>query len=434
MAFQARPVSMRDQHTSSDGRLGALTIVTMLFFMWGFITALNDILIPHLKPVFDLTYPQILFIQTAFFGAYFVFALPSGKLVDVIGYRKTMVTALIVMAIGALLFIPAASLPSFPFFLFALIVLAAGVTALQTSANPYVAVLGPPQTASSRLNLTQAFNSLGTTLAPPIGGLLILSATSKKVEELRLMAPSVLHDYRVAEAGRVKVPYLIIAIVLLCLAGLISVWKLPTLTLTSDFRTSAEGDGISLWKRSHLMLGVAAIFLYVGAEVSIGSFLVNYLGQSYIAGLAPRVAAIYVSLYWGGAMVGRFIGAGLMQKIRANVILAIAAGAATLLVLTSVLTFGHTAMWAIILVGLFNSIMFPTIFTLATAGLGPLTGRGSGLLVAGIVGGAIVPLLQGWLAERIGLHHAFLLPILCYAFIGFYGVRGYLDRDTRELN
>ncbi|MBV9889055.1 MAG: sugar MFS transporter [Acidobacteria bacterium] len=398
-----------------------LAMVTTLFFMWGFLTSLNDILIPHLKTVFDLNYAKAMLIQFAFFTSYFVFSLPSGKLIDAVGYKKAMVAGLFTMGIGALLFLPAASVPSFPFFLTALIVLAAGMTILQVSANPYVAILGPEKTAASRLNLAQAFNSLGTTIGPKLGGMLILSSAPLAAGAIAAMSAPQLQAYRVEQASSVKTPYLIFALALMALGVAIALFKLPAIASVEQ-RSAAGHD--SIWHHTHLILGAIGIFVYVGAEVSIGSFLVNYFSQPDIGNISEQAAAGLLSFYWGGAMVGRFIGSALQQKIAANKILGVAALVAALLVITSMLTFGHLAMWTIIAVGLFNSVMFPTIFTLGIEGLGPLTGDGSGLLVAAIVGGAIIPELQGIIADRIGIHHAFFLPILCYIYIAYFAFVG----------
>jgi FHS family L-fucose permease-like MFS transporter len=388
--------------------------------MWGFITVLNDVLVPHLKSIFDLTYAKVMLIQFAFFAAYFIFSLPAAKIVHVLGYKKTMVVGLFTMGVGALLFIPAASVPSYPLFLGALMVVAAGITALQVAANPYVAVLGPANTASSRLNLAQAFNSLGTTIGPYVGGLFILTAAPKAMEVIRAMSADAQQAYRVQEASSVKVPYLLIGIVLFLLAGAIASFKLPPVPSAERHGTVAD----SVWKHRNLALGTIAIFVYVGAEVSIGSFLINYISQADIGNVSIFVAAKYVSYYWGGAMVGRFIGSAVLQKVRTGTVLGIAALVASLLVCVSMLTFGSVAMWTIILVGFFNSVMFPSIFTLGIAGLGPLTGDGSGFLIMAIVGGAILPVIQGVMADRIGVHHAFLLPVICYLYIAYYAFKG----------
>jgi MFS transporter, FHS family, L-fucose permease len=406
----------------SSTNLAAMAMVTTLFFFWGFVTVLNDILVPHLKAIFDLNYARVMLIQFAFFSAYFIFSIPSAKIVDAVGYKKTMVTGLFTMGVGALLFIPAASTASFPLFLGALMILAAGITALQVAANPYVTVLGPPETASSRLNLTQAFNSLGTTIGPYLGGLLILNASFKGTDETRQMSAAVLQAYRVQEASSVKLPYLIIGIALIIFGVIIGLFKLPAIP------GAVRHDGIavktSLWKYRQLVFGAIGIFVYVGAEVSIGSFLINYFGQHEIGGLTELAAAKYVTYYWGGAMVGRFIGSAILQKVKTGTVLAVAAIAACALVCISMSTTGSVAMWSIILVGFFNSVMFPSIFTLGIAKLGPLTGDGSGIMIMAIVGGAILPVLQGALADRIGIHHAFIIPAVCYLYILYYALRG----------
>ena len=418
------PVAEASQPAS--GYKKALIVVTTLFFMWGFVTVLNDVLVPHLKSIFDLSYFRVMLIQFSFFSAYFIFSIPSAKLIDTIGYKKTMVAGLLTMSLGAFLFIPAASVPSYPLFLGALMVLAAGITALQVAANPYVAVLGSPQTASSRLNLSQAFNSLGTFIGPYLGGLLILSPAAKSMEVVRQMSAEALQAYRVHEASSVKLPYLVIGLTLFALAIAIASFRLPPMPQAEHH----EKGGGSLWKYRHLILGAVGIFVYVGAEVSIGSFLINYFSQSYIGNITEAQAAKYVSLYWGGAMVGRFIGSAILQKVRTGTVLGIAAITAALLVCSSMLSFGHFAMWSIILVGLFNSVMFPSIFTLGIAELGPLTGDGSGLLIMSILGGAIIPLVQGALADRIGIHHAFVLSVICYLYIVFYAFRGSVPKQT----
>ena len=414
---------------SSQNYTRPLTIVTTLFFMWGFLTCLNDILVPHLKSIFDLSYARVMLIQFAFFSAYFLFSIPWSKIVNAIGYQKSMVAGLLCMAVGAFLFVPAASSASFSLFLGALIVLAAGITGLQVAANPYVVVLGKPQTASSRLDLTQAFNSLGTTIAPKLGGLLILASAPLAIEEIRTLSPTALHLYRVQQAASVKMPYTVIGIALLLLAVLIATSKLPTIP-HAEYRPEAKGVD-SVWKHPNLVFGALGIFAYVGAEVSIGSFLVNYFGQPEIAGFSAKTAAGYVSFYWAGAMIGRFLGAGLLRKFRAGHLLGAFTICTSLLVSLSMLTHGHFAMWSILAVGFFNSIMFPTIFSLGVAELGPLTGNGSGILNMAIVGGAIVPLIQGAIADHIGIHHAFFIPVICYLYILYYALSGSKPNSER---
>ncbi len=419
----------KQEHTveSAGGNTSrALAMVTMLFFIWGFLTSLNDILVPHLQDIFNLSYFQSGLIQFAFFSAYFLFSVPAGKVVETIGYKKTMVAGLLVMAASAFLFLPASAVPSYPFFLGAMIVLAAGVTALQVAANPYVSVLGPPSTASSRLNLTQAFNSLGTTLAPFFGSYLILRGVNISPETLKSFSPERLLAYHQHEASTVRLPYIGIGLTLILVAAAIAIFKLPRIQTTQEFRPMGDSNNPmgSVLQHRNLVLGVVAIFLYVGAEVAIGSYLIKYFVQPDTGNLSIKTAANYVAFYWGGAMIGRFIGAGVLQRVKAGTAVGFVAIAAFVLTIVSILSFGSLAVWSILLVGLFNSIMFPSIFTLGIAGLGPLTGKGSGLLVMGIVGGAIIPLAEGKVADMIGLHHAFIIPALCYIFIAYYGFIG----------
>jgi len=420
-----RSTASPDSATPSYAR--PLAVVTTLFFMWGFLTSLNDILVPHLKSIFDLSYTRAMLVQFAFFSAYFLFSVPWSKAVNIIGYQRSMVAGLLTMTVGSFLFIPAASSASYPLFLTALVILACGITGLQVAANPYVVVLGKPKTASSRLDLTQAFNSLGTTIGPKIGGLLILSAAPLALEQLRQLAPQALQAYRVQTAATVKMPYTVISVALLLLAVLIGASKLPKI----ESAHAAQKSDDTIWKHPNLTLAALGIFAYVGAEVSIGSFLVNYFGLPEVRGLSAKTAAGFVSFYWGGAMIGRFLGAGILRRVKAGYALAFCAIAAGTLVTVSMLVDGHAAMWTILAVGLFNSIMFPTIFSLGEAELGTLTGSGSGLLNMAIVGGAIVPLLVGAMADRVGLHHAFVIPVLCYLYILYYGLSGSKPNSER---
>ncbi len=422
MAIVSSPTSSASLNNRTHTDFRAMSIATTLFFMWGFLTSLNDILIPHLKSIFALSNAEAALIQFAFFGSYFVFAIPGGKLVEYRGYKQTMVVGLLVAAMGAVLFIPAAHMASYPVFLGALVILAAGITFLQVSANPFVTSVGPGATASSRLNLSQAFNSLGTTIAPKIGGLLILgTAVPYTVGELQQLAPAQLQAYRAQQAGTVQMPYIVITVILLLLAGLLAAVKLDSREhLTVDMRPIA-GFGGSIWQEKWLLLGALGIFVYVGAEVSIGSFLIGYFEQPQIGGMTAAAAATYVSFYWGGSMIGRFIGSAILTRVRTGTLLGIFAAVACLLVLASMFSTGHTAMWTILAVGLFNSIMFPSIFTLGLTGLGELTSKGSSLMVQAIVGGALLPLLYGKLADGIGYQKAFIVPALCYVFIAVYG-------------
>lgn len=393
----------------------ALTSLTFLFFIWGFITCLNDILIPHLKNVFDLSYTQAALVQFCFFSAYFIVSLPAGLLVRRAGYQRGMVIGLLIAASGCVLFYPAAASQTYALFLTALFVLASGITILQVAANPYVTALGPAHTASSRLTMTQAFNSLGTTVAPWFGSLMIIGAVT---------AAAGTAEYKAQEAAAVQLPYLGLAAALLVLALVFSFLKLPVITEHQQ-EDKMNADPGSAWRFSHLWLGALGIFVYVGAEVSIGSFLVNFMAEPTVAALAEKDAAQYLTYYWGGAMVGRFIGAAVMQKIAAGKVLAFNSVVSVLLIALAVSSSGSLAMWALLGVGLFNSIMFPTIFSLAVTGLGRFTSNGSGVLCAAIVGGAIVPVLQGILADHIGLQLSFLIPLVCYLYICYYGLVGH---------
>ncbi len=409
--------------TRSTGNRAAMAVMTTIFFMWGLITSLNDVLIPHLKSMFTLNYAEVMLVQSTFFGAYFIMSLPSGKVVAHFGYRASIIAGLIVTGIGALLFLPAAKAQSYPLFLFAFFVLASGITLLQVAANPYVSLLGPAKLASSRLNLVQALNSLGTTIAPKLGGLLILSTAVLGTVELAKLSPAAQTAYKLQQAHSVQGPYVVIAIVLFALALLVWLCHLPQLENTDEADDSRHRFADAL-QHARVWFGMLAIFLYVGAEVSIGSFMINYLALPEIGHMTEARAAGFVSLYWGGAMVGRFIGSALLTRIDTRKLLAFNAGIAVLLVATTMLAHGNIAVTSVVVIGLFNSVMFPNIFTLGIEDCGPLTGKVSSLLVMAIVGGAVIPWLQGALADQIGVHHAFVLPMLCYLYIIFYGLKG----------
>ncbi len=442
------------EHSAGKNYTTPLILLTSLFFMWGFITCLNDILIPHLKALFDLTYTKTMLIQFTFFGAFALVSVPAGIIIGKIGYQKGIVLGLCVAGLGALMFYPASIVVNYGLFLAGLFVLASGITILQVSANPYVSILGPPKTASSRLNLTQALNSLGTTIAPVFGAMLILNELVIDKAE---------------KAASVQGPYIGIALTLFAIAVVFIFAKLPVI-IPQTYKDSAG----SAWQYRHLVLGAIAIFVYVGAEVSIGSFLINFFAEPNIGGLSESEGAKYVALYWGGAMIGRFFGAVSLSNIPQqrrtiyfglififafflawwltadlmlaciflifvliNVIafyfgknlpaatLAIFASIVIVLVIITVSTAGTVSMWPIVAVGLFNSIMFPTIFTLAIDGLGKHTSQGSGILCMAIVGGAIIPVIMGMMADAFGIHHSFLITIVCYAYILFYGLKGH---------
>ena len=411
--------------TGAENHHRALVIVTMLFFMWGLLTSLNDVLIPHLKAIYTLSYVQAMLVQFCFFGAYFIVSLPAGGLIRRIGYQKGAVAGLVIAAAGCAMFYPAAN-SGYGLFLAGFFVLASGITILQVAANPYVTVLGPAKTASSRLTLTQAFNSLGTTIGPLFGGLLILAADvpAVAVAAVDALSATELAAHRAAEAATVQVPYLILSGLLLTLAIVFAVARLPRVTHADDAVTpGSDHADRSILRHPNLVLGTIAIFLYVGAEVSIGSFLVNFMGEKNIAALPAAEAAKYVSYYWGLAMVGRFIGFAVMRRVSPGKTLAFNAACAAALILATILGEGRMAMYTILAVGLFNSIMFPTIFSMALHRLGKLTGQGSGLLCMAIVGGAIVPFVQGYFADSIGIQASFYVPMVCYGFILFFGMK-----------
>ena len=398
---------------------GPFIIVTSLFFIFGFITNLNMALVPHLRAVFDLHYGPAMLAESAFFLAYFVFSAPTAKLIENIGYKNTMVVSLFMQVVGALLFIPAARFTNFPLFLTASFVIGAGVTALQTSVNPYISILGPEKSAPVRLNLAQAANSIGGTIAPLLAGAYILT------DPLKLMSKAGIAD-------TVRVPYLLIAGGLLILGLAVAFLHLPHITATQSFRPAKDGDPIlsrSIWGYKHTVLGAVGIFLYVGVEVGLASIMVNYFRAQGIP--SAKEASSLIALYWFGALIGRLLGAWLVSKIPSGRLLGIFGFAATVLVVVSMLTSGHVAIWALILCGFFNSIMFPNIFTLGIVGLGPLTSKGSGLIMTAVVGGAVVPFLFGALADRVGIQHAFIIPILCYLFIAYYGLSG--SKPTRTV-
>jgi FHS family L-fucose permease-like MFS transporter len=386
--------------------------------MWGFCTVLNDVLVPYLKAVFGMDYVQTMLIQLSFFGAYLLLALPAAELVGRLGYKTAIVAGLAIMAIGCLTFIPAAKIPSYELFLLALFGLACGMTILQVAANPYMAIIGSPKTSAARLNLAQGFNSVGTLLAPLFGSLFIL----KNAHAGLVAADTVLtSSERAADAQIVQIPYLGIAIVLLVLAIIVHRARLVTTRMPHVDR----GNMGPLIANRMLLMGILAIFVYVGGEVSIGSFLISYMASSHIGQLSTADAAGYLSFYWGGAALGRFIGALALRFIPPSKMLADNCVAAVFLLLLSMAARGPLAMWSVILVGLCNSIMFPTIFALAIRGLGTLTGRGSALLVMAISGGAVVPMLQAVLADQLGITISFCVPLFCYVLVWLFAMRNY---------
>ncbi|MCL1125948.1 sugar MFS transporter [Shewanella surugensis] len=390
--------STQSQGSTSNNYRFPLASMCVLFFFIGFITVLNDVLIPHLKEMFSLNYTQAMLIQFCFFSAYFVVSVPAGFLVHKVGYKRSVIVGLLTTALGCVLFYPAASLHLYWFFLLALFVLASGLTILQVSINPYVVALGPERMASSRLNLAQALNSLGTTIGPFFAGMMLLSAAGIA-----------------AGASAVKLQYLMLASVLIIAAIIVKTLKLPEINQSSK---PLEGnDGRSIWQAKQTLFGAVAIFFYVGAEVGIGSFLINYFELQHIGNMPAASAAHFVGYYWGGAMIGRFIGSVVTRVVKPQFALMFNGSMAILLLCISMNTSGHVAMWSILAVGLFNSIMFPTIFSLAIKGLDTHTSRGSGLLCLAIVGGAIMPLVQGGIADLMDVQASFIIPALSYLVI-----------------
>lgn len=410
--------------TATPRYASALSSLTVLFFMMGFITCLNDILIPYLKGLFTLSYAKVNLVNFCFFGAYLVMGVPAGLVVKRFGYKRGMLFGFLVAAVGCFLFFPAAESRTFGLFLGALFVLATGIVTLQVAGNPYVSILGSPETASSRLTLTQAFNSLATTIAPFLGSWLILSHLPDLKKLTAAQAASL-------DVTAVQYLYLGIGAVLVLISLLLSFLKLPHIAHAE----APAGDTSRAWSYRHLLLGLVGIFTYVGAEVAIGSHIVSYLGQPEVMNMPAARAGYMVMFYWGGAMVGRFLGIGVLRRFRPGRVLAVNAVLAMALVLLSVNTSGYVAMGSLLAVGLMNSIMFPVIFTLAVAGLGRHTDDASGLLSAAIVGGAVIPPLFGLIADSHsgggGVHAlrlAFGLPVLCYAYIVWYGLRGHVRR------
>jgi FHS family L-fucose permease-like MFS transporter len=398
----------------------ALTLLASLFFMWGFITVINNTLLPHLKSVFELDYTRTTLIESVWFIAYFFASIPSAKLIERIGYQKSLVTGLLIMAAGALGMVLAASLPSYGVTLVMLFVIASGITLLQVAANPYVAVVGPAETSSSRLNLVQAMNSAGTMLAPIFGAYLILGrSVGGTAKAGTVLTPA----ERLADAHSVVLPYVLVAIVLAVLAIVIARFPLPAMGAATSRMAKEERKAHSLWKHRNLVFGIPAIFIYLIAEIGVANLFVNFVGQPQIADLTPEEGGRYLTLLWGGMMVGRFIGSAVMQRVEATTVLAFASVGAFIVMLIASTATGPIAMWALISVGLFHSIMFPTIFTLGIRGLGPLTEEGSGLLIMAIAGGALV-VVQGKLADAYGLQTSFLLTAACELYVLFYALWG----------
>jgi FHS family L-fucose permease-like MFS transporter len=403
-----------------------LTLVTSLFFLWAFGVNLNDILIPHLKKAFHLTDFRSSLIQTAFFGGYFLAALPAGWLMEKIGYKRGILVGLLICAIGALLFIPAASVRLYAFFLFALFIMACGQGVLEVAANPYVTILGPPESSERRLNLAQSFNSVGAVVTPIVGAAFILSGVEYSRTQLSAMTPAQLGAYQTAEAATVKVPYLVIAGLFLAVAALIFFSHLPEVREEDgDKQTPSAAPGLrGLWPYKHLLKGVLGQFFYVGAQIGVASFVIRF-AQYSMPGIPEKHAANYLKLHMLGFMIGRFAGSAIMKHVPAPRLLSLF-GVSALTCLTVVLVgIGAAPMWALVLLGFFHSIMFPTIFALSLKHLGPYTKLGSSLLVMSIIGGAVVPATMGYISDMSSIRYAFLVPFLCHLYVLYFATRGY---------
>ena len=423
----ANPTQNSGISASVSGDTGSLRLfVFALFFIFGGITSLNDVLIPKLRELYTLDYREAMLVQSAFFAAYFLVSLPAAALVRRIGYMRTASAGLIFMTLGCLLFVPASAFGLFGAFLAAIFVLAAGITTVQVVANPLISMLGPPASAHSRLTFAQAFNSLGTTIFPYFGAILILG-------DLATADRSSLHDealraYTSQATHAVMLAYVGLALALIVIA--FAVWQARNRLQEARAADAASGSSFALLREPRFAFGALCIFLYVGAEVAIGSVIVNYLMQADVLGLAQGEAGRHVPWYWGGALVGRFIGAWLLRVVSPGKVLATAAAVAILLLAISGGTSGALSGYSLLAIGLFNSIMFPTIFSLASEGLGARAAQGSGIICVAIVGGAIVPLLTGTVADLSGLKLALSVPALCYAVIVAFGI--YARRPRAE--
>jgi MFS transporter, FHS family, L-fucose permease len=423
----AAPASQRQSVPVTERRfLVPFVLITSLFFLWAFGVNLNDILIPHLKKAFGLSDFQSSFIQVAFFGGYFLAAFPAGRVMERIGYKKGILAGLFLCAVGAILFLPASSSRIYGFFLFALFVMACGQSFLEVAANPYVTILGPAASAERRLNFAQSFNAVGAVLSPIVGRTFILTGVENSPAQIAAMSAAQLEAYRASEASTVKGPYLLIAAIFLVVAVLIQAVHLPDVQETgAEAGTSGKVlNSGSVLSHPHLVKGVAAQFFYVGAQVGVASFVIRY-AQFSVPGTPAKTAALYLLLHQIGFMAGRFIGSAVMKKIAAPRLLSLFAAASLICAVIALLATGLISVWAVVLIGFFHSIMFPTIFALSIKNLGALTKRGSSLLVMAILGGAFFPAIMGRISDESSIQRAFVVPLLCYVFILYFGLSGY---------
>jgi FHS family L-fucose permease-like MFS transporter len=421
---------------TSPGLVFPFIAITILYFAFGFITNLNQGMVPELKQIFEvhgLTTWQAMLANFAFFAAYFVFATPAAWLIENIGYKATMIVSLFVQVVGALLFLPAASMVSFPLFMTAIFIVGAGVTALQTSANPYAASLGPEESAPARLTLAQAFNSLGATIAPFIAGTFILTSKVLDPSVVAQQSPEDQHAYQMHIANTVRMPYIIVAVALLILGVAVAFAHLPHIKAEEKKEAGGAVAQRSIWTFRHTVLASIGIFCYVGVEVGLATTMVLYFSDSGHGGLAAmtvQYAQELVALYWGGALVGRLLGPLMMNAMKPGKLLGLFGGCAAVLVVLSMFLPGYAAVGALLLAGFFNSVMFPTIFALGIVGLGPLTSRGSGIITTMVVGGALVPPFMGFLVDHSNYQVALIIAVLCYVYIAWYGVSGSKPTQT----
>jgi FHS family L-fucose permease-like MFS transporter len=401
-------------------------LVTSLFFLWAFGVNLNDILIPHLKKAFRLSDFRSSLIQTAFFGGYFLAALPAGWLMQKIGYKRGILVGLLTCATGSLLFIPAASMRLYIFFLFALFVMACGQGVLEVAANPYVTILGPPESSERRLNFAQSFNSVGAVVTPIVGAAFILSGVEYSRTQLSARSPAQLQAYQIAEANTVKGPYLVIAGVFLAVAALIFFSRLPEVREEdgADATPNAVGGLRALWPYKHLLKGVLAQFFYVGAQIGVASFVIRF-AQYSVPGLPEKQAANYLKLHLLGFMIGRFAGSAIMKRVAASRLLSLFGMSALICLMIVLMGTGVAPLWALVLLGFFHSIMFPTIFGLSLKHLGPHTKLGSSLLVMSIIGGAVFPAIMGYISDMSSIRYAFWVPLVCHLYVLYFAAAGY---------
>jgi len=410
-------------------------LITGLFFLWAFGVNLNDILIPHLKRAFGLSDFQSSYIQVAFFGGYFLAAFPAGRLMERIGYKRGILMGLALCAVGAVLFVPASSAHVYAYFLVALFVMACGQSFLEVAANPYATILGPAESAERRLNFAQSFNAVGAVMSPLVGRAFILTGTEYTQARIAAMSAAQLEAYRASEASTVKGPYLVVAAIFVVVGVMIALTHLPEVhgTESGDREQREESTANdSLFAHPHLLKGVLAQFFYVGAQVGVASFVIRY-AQFSVPGMAAKAAAIYLLCHQIGFMLGRFIGSGMMKRIAPAALLAAFAAGSVACTAVALLTTGIVPVLAVVLIGFFHSIMFPTIFALSIRNLGPLMKRGSSLLVMAIIGGAVFPAIMGRISDATSIQRAFLVPLLCYVYILYFAVAGYKAVSARMV-